>query len=250
MAGTLRPDGGGHEGVEDLLGAYALDAVEPEERELVEAHLAHCDRCRAEVADHREVAAALAGGGSAPEGLWDRLAASLSDAPPPEVVPLDRMRPAARARRREHTGERRWLGVAAAAAVVFVLALGGAAYTITDQNQQIDDIADELAAAQSPEGMRVAQMVDVSGDTTVSAVVAGEQGYLFADGLEPLDPGWTYQLWGASDGRMRSLGLLGDEPSLETFEVREGVTTLAITREESPGATEPTTEPLVAGDLV
>lgn len=249
MAGTLRPDDRGHEAVEALLGAYALDAVEPDERELVEAHLAHCDRCRAEVADHREVAAALAGSDSAPDGLWDRIAESLSDAPPSEVVPLDRMRPAARARR---GGGRGRLGVfgAVAAAVVVVVAMGGAAFTIAEQDQEIDDIADQLEQAQSPEGMRVAEMVDESGGTTVSAVVDGEHGYLFADGLEPLDAGWTYQLWGASDGRMRSLGLLGGEPSLETFEVQEGVTTLAITREESPGATEPTTEPLVAGDLV
>ena len=48
-----------HTDVEGLLGAYALDAVDPEETERIEAHLADCPRCRAEVDRHREVAAAI-----------------------------------------------------------------------------------------------------------------------------------------------------------------------------------------------
>ena len=39
-----------HQEIEELLGAYALDAVDDDERDLVEAHLAGCPRCRAEVA--------------------------------------------------------------------------------------------------------------------------------------------------------------------------------------------------------
>ncbi|MPY95836.1 MAG: hypothetical protein GEV08_23115, partial [Acidimicrobiia bacterium] len=69
----------------DLLGAFALDAVDDDERAIVEEHLAVCARCRAEVAEHREVASLLAhGGGPAPEGLWPRIADSLA-APPPEL---------------------------------------------------------------------------------------------------------------------------------------------------------------------
>ncbi|MER3453386.1 MAG: anti-sigma factor, partial [Acidimicrobiia bacterium] len=60
-----------HREIDELLGAYALDAVEPDERAAVEAHLRTCSRCWAEVADHREVAAYLAhSGGPAPEGVW------------------------------------------------------------------------------------------------------------------------------------------------------------------------------------
>ena len=42
-----------HEDFQDLLGAYALDAVDPTERDEIERHLATCPRCRAEVAEHR-----------------------------------------------------------------------------------------------------------------------------------------------------------------------------------------------------
>jgi anti-sigma factor RsiW len=77
-----------HEEIADLLGAYALDAVEPDEAELVEAHLATCPRCRDEVRDHREVASLLAySGAAAPPGLWDSLAAALEEPAPPIDAP-------------------------------------------------------------------------------------------------------------------------------------------------------------------
>ena len=52
-----------HAELEELLGAYALDAVDGEERELVELHLLDCPRCRAEVAEHRAVASFLGSAG-------------------------------------------------------------------------------------------------------------------------------------------------------------------------------------------
>ncbi len=73
----------GHAELQELLGAYALDAVEPEEAAAIERHLPTCPRCRNELADHREVAALLGyAGGSAPSGVWDRIIASLEEPPP------------------------------------------------------------------------------------------------------------------------------------------------------------------------
>ena len=78
-----------HDEAEQLLGAYALDATSVEEREQVEAHLAGCPRCQAEVASHREVTAMLAVGlgGEAPAGLWDKVAAATFSARPPPQLP-------------------------------------------------------------------------------------------------------------------------------------------------------------------
>jgi anti-sigma factor RsiW len=72
----MRPVGGmPHEEVADLLGVYALDALDPDEAALVEAHLRDCPRCSAEVARHHEVAGLLANSGAeAPAELWDRIA--------------------------------------------------------------------------------------------------------------------------------------------------------------------------------
>ena len=64
-----------HEDIQELLGAYALHAVDPDEAEVVERHLEGCPRCRAEVEGHREVATLIGNsGGDAPDGLWDRIA--------------------------------------------------------------------------------------------------------------------------------------------------------------------------------
>src|SRR5829696_5058624 len=92
------------EEIEELLGAYALDAVDPDEREIVEQYLATHPRARAEVSQHQEVATLLAfTGTTAPEGLWDRIAASLEEQAPepgPELAKVLPMAPpAARPRR-------------------------------------------------------------------------------------------------------------------------------------------------------
>jgi anti-sigma factor RsiW len=72
---TKTANGMSHEEVAELLGAYALDALEPDETALVEEHLRDCPRCSAEVARHHEVAGLLANSGAeAPAELWDRIA--------------------------------------------------------------------------------------------------------------------------------------------------------------------------------
>ncbi len=73
----------GHHELQELLGAYALDAVDPDEAAEIEFHLLTCPRCRAELAEHREVAALLGyAGAPAPAGVWDRIVAGLEEPPP------------------------------------------------------------------------------------------------------------------------------------------------------------------------
>src|SRR5687767_20703 len=86
-----------HAEVVDLLGAYALDALEPAELQAVDRHVQGCRACRAEVAEHREVAGLLTPGwGKPPAGLWDRIATSLEEKPPPlDLAPVIAMKPPA-----------------------------------------------------------------------------------------------------------------------------------------------------------
>ena len=71
-----------HQEIEELLGAYALDAVDPDEVAAVERHLVDCPRCRAAVDAARELAgslgtaAAAADGDVAPPELWGGIAGS------------------------------------------------------------------------------------------------------------------------------------------------------------------------------
>ena len=48
-----------HDDASELLGAYALDAVDGEELTELEAHLSACPRCRSELDSFREVARLL-----------------------------------------------------------------------------------------------------------------------------------------------------------------------------------------------
>jgi anti-sigma factor RsiW len=73
-----------HEEIQELLGVYALDAVDPETALVVERHLETCIRCTTEVAQHHEVAGLLANsGGASPPELWDRIARELDGSDPP-----------------------------------------------------------------------------------------------------------------------------------------------------------------------
>ena len=66
--------------LDDLLGAYALDAVNEDERKLIEAYLLRSPTARAEVQRHHEVAAAISTNpGETPAPLWLRIEAILND---------------------------------------------------------------------------------------------------------------------------------------------------------------------------
>jgi hypothetical protein len=63
-----------HEKANELIAAFALDAVPPDEHEHIEAHLKECPRCRDELDALRGVAAALANSVEAvPGGLWSKI---------------------------------------------------------------------------------------------------------------------------------------------------------------------------------
>jgi regulator of protease activity HflC (stomatin/prohibitin superfamily) len=75
------------EDLEDLLGAYALDAVNEDERKQIDAYLVRSPQARAEVQRHHEVAAAIAASpGEAPAPLWLRIESLLDDRSPSEAT--------------------------------------------------------------------------------------------------------------------------------------------------------------------
>jgi anti-sigma factor RsiW len=114
----------GTEALHDLTAAYALDALDPDERREYEAHLARCERCRTELASLSEAATALAYGVYAP-------------APPPQL--RDRILERARAERPNVVPLRpRWAVPAAAAAVVAVAAVAALAVWISSLQNKVD----------------------------------------------------------------------------------------------------------------
>lgn len=253
MSGELR-----HDQIEVLLGAYALDAVDGEERDLVEGHLAACARCRSEIRDHREVASLLAhSGGSAPDGLWDRIAGAL-DTPPP-ALSLVSSRPVPAGTSRGHL-RRSWgtrvvaAVIVAAAAVIAVLAV-----QVDGQDERIDQLSALLStdgvsrAFQSALGepdARLVQLVSADGGLKLKAVVTEEgDGYVSASSLPRLPDGRTYQLWGDLGDRRVSLGPVGPTPGVVVFQTLEGVRGLAVTDELAPGVVVSDQPALVYGIL-
>lgn len=247
-----------HEEASDLLGAYALDAVDPEEAAAVEAHLETCPRCRAELRNHREVVGVLAyAGQEAPEGLWDRVVARMNDpggdAPRP-FPPFPARRPA------------RWPQVTilvAAAAIVVVALLG---VEVVHLRTRTDHLSGQVAAmlgtaptmtavdqALATPGARTVKLVSPTGAPAGldAVILPSGAGYLYDSSLTPLAPARTYQLWGVVGDQVISYGVLGATPArVISFRASSGVQALAVTAEVAGGVVASTQKPVVAGTVV
>ena len=80
-----------NEELHDLTPAYALDALDPDERRAYEEHLAGCERCRGDLAELGETVGALglaAEGPAPPEALRDRILVAAREEGPSNVVAL------------------------------------------------------------------------------------------------------------------------------------------------------------------
>jgi anti-sigma-K factor RskA len=247
----------------DLLIAYALDTLEPEETE----------RARLLVADRPELGATLAELratlGTLPQALPE-------PALPPELRgrvldrALGRSRPApAPIPERAASAARRWLlglsGLATALAVAVVLLLGQVAATQSQLSATQSELADvrgdlDRAIAERQQFAevvaRASSVAELSGDTGRGAVLRTPEGQIvFAAQLPPLAAGRVYQLWliGA-DGAPASGGTFTvDERGFGQVAVAAGpealaAGTFAVTDEPGPaGSSGPTSTPLIAG---
>ncbi|HMF05294.1 MAG TPA: anti-sigma factor [Acidimicrobiia bacterium] len=246
--------------LDELLGAYALDAVDDDERAQVEAYLDRTPAARSLVAQYRETAALLSHGGTeAPAGLWERIARTLEEEPPrlappagDSVVRLEPRR--ARFARRVAVA----VGVAAAAVAVCVLTV-----KVVQQGDRIDELDRQartgavLAAAETasrdPNAVRTAMS---STDGTVEARVVylpDGDGFLVDDNLRALPADRTYQLWAlmgdVQPARAISAGVLGPDPGVTAFRVQGPVVAFAITDEQAPGVASTSNAPVVQGTV-
>jgi hypothetical protein len=255
-----------HEEVADLPGAYALDALEPAELQAVDRHVQGCQACLAEVAEHREVAGLLTPGwGKPPPGLWDRIAASLEESPPPlDLAPVMAMKPAPPptpiTNARSAGTRRRTLGIGiaamvAAAAVAMVGFLGvqlgedrgrGGKYAV-DAYGELERSAN--AALVDPSAQKV-DLVSTDGSRFVQAVVLRDgTGYLVNPKLPALPKERTYQLWAVVGTAKISVGVLGNEPKIVPFKMNGPVSALAITEEVAGGVVASRADPVVVGKV-
>jgi anti-sigma-K factor RskA len=197
--------------VHDLTAAYALHALDADEAEAYERHLARCEGCRAQLAELNESSAALAFGTVAPAPPA-RLRASILDAAAAErsnVVPLLQRRWVARG-----------LAVAAAAAACIVVGLAVA-----------------LSKSGHTRYVSMALSRDVSGSVTVR----------FSGPVAP--HGKTYEAWVIPKGKAPIPSGLFAGGTSATIRLKGTVphnAVVAVTIEHTGGARAPTTAPILS----
>jgi len=243
-----------HEDVVALLGVYAVDAVDPDEAAAVEAHVARCPRCAAELAQHHEVTALLGNtGGDASAELWDKIAARLDPPgePPAEGVVMHAALADALPRQMWRRRRRaRWSALAAvaglAAGLIALLAL-----QVGHLHHQLEKptLSAAARAAMAAPGARTVTLADPTAPATALAsvvVLPSGTGYVVNHALPALGHGRTYQLWVLRRGRPVSLGLLGSHPATVAFAQGGGsqLVTYAVTPEPAGGVVSPTHAPV------
>jgi anti-sigma-K factor RskA len=223
---------------EDLLGAYALDALSLEERRRVEAALAADPELR-EAADRLGDVAALLAAAAAdvadrlPAGLWARISAA--------TTPV----PASRAR---VSLWRRWLmpalaaTAAAAAAVLAVVAV--------QQHTRLIDFEESplAAAAAAVRDEAGSVVVALTGRVPAEVILAADgTGYLLSPDAPALPADETYQLWAIVGDRVISAGVLGPDPAVAAFHVSGQIAGFALTVEVAGGVVSSEQEPVSVG---
>jgi anti-sigma-K factor RskA len=238
--------------VHTLSGAYALDALDPEEAAEFRAHLAGCAACSQEVRELREAAARMGAAEALPPPprLRARVLAAADrtpqEPPPPrtEDDAQDHLAPAGTvervggARRR-----RRWDRLALAAAAVLVA--GGAALGIT---RVLDDSASPAEQVFQADDARTAQEPTMNGGTLLVAVSPSQdQMAVDTSELPALAGNRVYQLWTIDTTEtVESVGVFDEPGQTAAMAIpKEGVT-VALTIEPAGGSKVPTRAPIVA----
>jgi anti-sigma-K factor RskA len=237
----------------ELLGAYALDAVDDVERRRVEKLLASDPSARDEVDQLQLVVDKLgnAAESAPPAQLWESIQSAI-DTDSSAQMPSGSTEPTSIFSSKRHRSINK--PFLAAAAVLAVFVIGGAIFAGVRQDENVPSTIAAMTAmandAASKPGSRTGFLTD-PGQTMKVQVVADAQGhgFLMTDPLPALPEDETYQLWAANNGTMISLGMLGSNPEMSMVPIDPSVTELALTREPASGSVAPTSSPMATGSL-
>jgi len=225
--------------LEALVALHALDALEDDERAIVDAAVATNAEHARTLDGYREVAAVLAAAVEttpptpSPE-VWRSISAAIQgrDALAPKLASVVEMQ---RRRRRSHMAT-----IVSVAAVT--VAIGLAARLVSLQRSATGDL-ERLAAEKVLEsGSEVVTLAPADGHRGEGArIVLGADGvgYVVSDTLPALPGDRTYQLWAVladpESPRVVSVGVLGSDPGVSPFRVVGDVIGFAVTDEVAGG---------------
>ncbi|MFB7512671.1 anti-sigma factor domain-containing protein [Streptomyces sp. NPDC056144] len=240
-----------HSDLHALTAAYALHALDADERDAFAAHLTDCEDCRREVSGFEETAARLAAsvGRTPPEALKLRTLSAVDGVRqlPPRVPGAGRTAGLARVVRRKAVPLALAASLAAAASFAGLAALQhreneDARQQARQAQEQLEAVSGVLAA---PDARTVHGRTTNGAMTTVVTSDRQNRAVFTAFGLPDPTAGHTYQLWLDHDGTMRPAGLIHADGTVLLDGDPADATGVGLTLEPAGGSAQPTTQPLM-----
>lgn len=230
-----------------LAAAYALDALDADERIAFEAHYHDCHVCSHDVSDFRSTMAALG---------------ELSVTPPPpdlkarvlqQVAVTRQLSPRVAARSMKSVAARRPRLLAAAALLLVFVAT--TAFLVGRGSQTDDAFAAQLEQVMMQPDVRMVDLAATSSTTAGNIRIAwsasAQMAAVLADGLPAPSAGEAYELWLIDDSGAIPAAMLDDASNGEVrriVEMAENPLKWGITVEPAAGSAAPTGEILFLGD--
>jgi hypothetical protein len=273
-----------HEEYDELVAAFALDALDAPQCDAFRSHLASCPQCQAALADFRRVSAGIGltvPAAAPPAALRARTLAFATSTGSAAVV----AHPSAPVRvatvDRPSRGSQGWL--AAAAAAILAVGAGGYAWSLRSQidslrvetastTARLSELRGQLAAARVDNARMLHTLDVVNAPDVVKIDLRGQpgapnaigeafwsqtRGMAFnADKLPALDKNRVYQLWVIPAGDHAtpvSAGLFAVDAAGKSLALNDVPVTLpaphvvAITIEPAGGSAGPTSTPVLVG---
>jgi anti-sigma-K factor RskA len=272
-----------------LTGAYALNALDEQERAAFERHALAAEETREEVRGLSETAALLAYGTPAaapPPELKSKVMASIRNTRqlPADAVVSDLAAARGRKPRSREVGGRlarrgfgaaggagpgrarsttavRWLGAAAAALFVAAAALGGWAVGLANEQhrtqQQMQALAQEhaevMALLMAPDSKVIPGRMPDGAVVTVALSAQSGKGAVITQNLPELAEGQVYELWLINGNSAKPAGMVSPgQPGRTDMTMLPdvaGATHLGITVEPVGGSPQPTSAPVMVQKL-
>jgi hypothetical protein len=250
--------------IHGAVGAYVVNALDPDELEEFEAHLAVCPTCSREVVEFAETAAELsllASGPPPPAALRGSILSAISEVrplppePPAEVAPAESTAPGAPAvaaepgrpldelalrRQRRRT---RILSVLVAAVLAAAVALGGVVYTLVQTRQaQVAQQSAETELLTAPDVQTYSTTMKDGGQISFVVSRSLDRAMFIGKDLPTVGADRTYQLWTLEGESAIPDNLVAGGGDRKEFfrETLSGVTGLAVSVEAAGGAQQPT----------
>ena len=250
--------------IHGAVGSYVVNALDPDEREEFEAHLAVCPTCSREVVEFGETAAELsllANVPPPPTALRGSILSAISEIrplppePPAEaapeeavpsgtvVVPDEPRRPVDELALRRQQRRTRILGVLVAAVLAAAVALGGVVYTLVQgQQAQVAQQAAETELLTAPDVQTYSTTMKDGGQISFVVSRSLDRAMFIGKDLPAVGADRRYQLWTLEGQQAIPDNLVAGGGDRQEFfrEPLSGVTGLAVSVEAAGGAQQPT----------